>query len=156
MSIQTLKANIINAEIMRDKDIDDLLELIEVNLSAANIIAMNGTPVELIPAPPTGKFISVHKITFEMTRTSTAFTGGGAISIKFGGGGATVHGGTVAASVVTTGGAGRSCVELNPDGSNSVLVSEATNLVITNATGAFAAGTGTARVRIWYKTVNAA
>jgi hypothetical protein len=113
-------------------------------LTAAQIIAMNGAPVVLIPAQGAGKAIVVDNVTFKMTRTSTAFTGGGAVRVRYTGAGAGVVA-DIAASVVTTGGAG---VEYNnvrgQEATQTPL--QNTGVEISNLTGAFATGTGTADV----------
>src|SRR5262245_13746315 len=121
-----------------------------VTLTAANIIAMNGAPVEVVPAQGANRLIVVDSIIFKMNRTATAFTGGGAISFKFAGG-ATVSP-TIAATVVTTGGAGTEYSQLDKLEAALTPVPNAA-LQITNATGAFAAGTGTAEVTVTYTVV---
>lgn len=152
--MNTLREALVNPEVLADKVINDLLEYKEVSLSAANIIAMNGTPVEIVAAPGSGKYLSVSKIIFEITRTATAFTGGGVTTFQYSGG-AVVHASSIPASVIT-GGAGRVITELNVNTqANGVTIPENTKLTITNGTGAFAAGTGTAKVKIWYKTITA-
>ncbi len=126
-----------------------------VSLTAANIIAMYTTPVVLIAAQGSGKSIVVQKVAFTITRTSTAFTGGGAVIIQYA---ATANGAgtqsldSTLASTVVTGAAGTS-VSFR----NGAIVSDAASTVtqnvglyISNASGVFAAGTGTATVDIWY------
>src|ERR1043166_9470694 len=54
-----------------------------VALTAANLIAMYTSPVVLVPAQGAGKSIIVHKLIFTITRTSTAFTGGGAVIVQY-------------------------------------------------------------------------
>lgn len=121
---------------------------VRVALSAAEIIAMNATPKILIPAPGAGKAIVVDNVLFKMNRTATAFTGGGALSIQYTSGGADVAA-TIAASVVTTGGAGTEYN--NVRGQEATLTpTQNTSIEITNATAAFATGTGTAEVIIDY------
>lgn len=127
----------------------------QVNLTAANLIAMYTTPVALIPAQGAGKSIVVSKLVFTITRTSTAFTGGGAAIVQYA---ATANGaGTQAldstlASTVITGSAGTSISTRNgavmSDGASTV--TQNVGLFISNATAVFAAGTGTATVDIWW------
>lgn len=124
-------------------------------LTAANIIAMYTTPVALVAAPGAGKSIVVTKLAFTITRTATAFTGGGAAIVQYA---ATANGGgtqaldSTLASTVITGSAGTT-VSFR----NGAVVSDAASTVtqnvglyISNATAVFAAGTGTATVDVWY------
>lgn len=121
-----------------------------VALTAAQIIAMEATPVSVIAAPGAGLAIVVDSILFEMTTTSTQFTGGGAVSFVYHGGSVAVHAGSIPATVVTTT-AGTSYTVLGPAvATNGTTVPANTGVDITNATAPFAAGTGTAKVRIRY------
>lgn len=123
-----------------------------VALTAANIIAMFTTPVAILPAPGAGKAIIVSQILFEMTTTSTQFTGGGTVNFPYHGGSNCVPGVLLAAVVTTT--AGTSNTLLGPNnGTNGLTVPANTGIDITNGAGVFAAGTGTAKVQIWYSIV---
>ena len=132
-----------------------LIQTATVSLSAANIIAMNATPVSVLAAPGAGKAILVESILFEMTRTSTAFTGGGALNFQYHTTTTSVpHSGTIAATLVTTGGAGSAQTWLGPNvGTNGLVIPANEGIDITNATAAFAAGTGTAKVFLKYRVV---
>jgi hypothetical protein len=123
-----------------------------VNLSAANIIAMNGAPISLIPAPGAGRAIVIEEIIFKMVRTATAFTGGGAVEFRYTNGAGAQVTGTLAATVVTTAGAGTTYNKLLGVEASLVPAANAP-VVITNATAPFAAGTGAALVEIRYKVV---
>lgn len=117
---------------------------VTVSLSAAEMIAMYTTPKVLIAAPGAGKSIVVQKVAITTTRTATAFTGGGAAIVQYA---ATANGaGTQAGAAGTT-------VSFR----NGAVVSDAASTVtqnvglyVSNQTGVFAAGTGTATVDIWY------
>lgn len=123
------------------------------SITAANLIAMNGTPVAVVGAPGAGKAIVVDSVLFEMTTTSTQFTGGGAVSLVYHGGSVAVHAGSVPASTVTTT-AGTTNTLLGPAvATNGTVVPANTGVDITNATAVFAAGTGTAKVQIKYRIV---
>ena len=126
-----------------------------VALTAANMIAMYTTPVALIAAPGAGKSIAVTKMAFNITRTATAFTGGGAAIIQYGatanGGGTQALDSTLASTVIT--GAAGTTVSLR----NGAIISDLAaatiqnaGVYISNAAAVFAAGTGTATVDIWY------
>lgn len=123
-------------------------------LTAANIIAMNGTPITILAAPGTGKALIPALIMFEMTTTSTAFTGGGAVEFYYHGTTTNVVTGTIPASVVTAA-AGTSYTLLGPAAAtNGTTVLANTGIDITNATAAFAAGTGTAKIEILYNLIS--
>jgi len=127
-----------------------------VNLSAADLIAMYTTPVAIV-APVAGKAIIVDSMEIVVTRTSTAFTGGGTFGVQYA---ATANGaGTLTtaniAATVLTGAAGttytaRIPVVLSDVASASIA---GIGLYISNTTAAFAAGTGTAYVRVAYHLV---
>lgn len=126
-----------------------------VSLTAANLIAMYAAPVALLPAPGSGKSIVVTRVAFTITRTATAFTGGGAAIIQYGttvnGGGTQALDSTLAATVVT-GAAGTTVSCRNGAVISDLAAATIQNagVYISNATAAFAAGTGTATVDIWY------
>lgn len=124
-----------------------------VDLTAADIIAMYTTPIEVVPAK-TGKAIFVDAVEFDITRTSTAFTGGGVVAVQYdstaNGAGTATHA-TIAATVVT-GSAGETRTFRIPVVLSDVAASaiEGIGLYISNQTAAFAAGTGTARLTVHY------
>lgn len=130
---------------------------VEVPVTAAEIIAMYTTPKLLVPAV-SNKAIVVDSVEFIMTRTATQFTGGGAVSVQYS---ATANGaGTLAcsstlASTVITGTAGttysfRHTASISDTASATL---SGIGLYLSNATAVFATGTGTAVVRVTYRTV---
>jgi hypothetical protein len=124
-----------------------------VPLTAAQIIAMYTTPVSLIAAPGAGLAIVVNSILFEMTTTATAFTGGGAVSFVYTGGSVSCVTGTITTGTITAG-AGTSQTLMGPSAAtNGIALPSNTGISITNATQVFAAGTGTAVVKIAYTIV---
>jgi len=111
-----------------------------VSLTSANIKAMNATPVTLI-AGVTGKTIVIDDICLKMTTTTTGYTGGGAVEFRYtNGSGAKVT--ADIASTVITAGAGTSYT-INKSIVTSLTGVKDAPIVITNASAAFAAGTGT-------------
>jgi hypothetical protein len=125
-------------------------------LSAANIIAMYATPVAIVAAVP-GKAIVIDSMSFDITRTSTAFSGGGVVAVQYdstANGAGTATTATIAATVVT-GAAGRTITARIPVVQSDIATASITGigLYISNATAAFAAGTGTASVKIAYHLV---
>lgn len=125
---------------------------VQVPLTAAQIIAMGTTPVELIAAPGAGKAIIVDNITVKMTRTATAFVNGGAVEFRYTDASGAKVSADVAAALVTTGGAGTAFANVRGIEASITPVANAA-IVITNATAAFATGTGTAVVSIDYHIV---
>lgn len=129
---------------------------VTVSLTAAQLIAMYTTPVAIVPAI-TGKAIIVDSVEFDITRTATAFTGGGVVAVQYdstANGAGTATTATIAATVVT-GAAGRTItsripVNLSDVASASII---GIGLYISNATAVFAAGTGTATVKVKYHLV---
>lgn len=123
------------------------------SLTAAQLQAMFGAPVPIVAAPGAGKAIIVREIAFEMIASATAYTGGGAVSLVYHGTSTAVHAGSVPASVVTAG-AGTTVTELGiAVGANGTTVPANTGVDITNASAAFATGTGTAKVHIWFNII---
>ena len=119
-----------------------------VNLSAAQIIAMGTTPVEIVAAPGAGKCTIVDNITVKMVTTATAFTGGGAVEFRYTDASGAKVTADVAAAVVTAG-AGTSFTNVRGIEASLTCVANAA-IVVRNPTAAFAAGTGTAVITIDY------
>lgn len=124
---------------------------VQVSLAAADIIAMRTTPVSLIPAPGSGKIVVIDHVTMKMVRTSTAFTGGGAVEFRYTDGSGAKVSADVSATLVT-GAAGTAYSAVRGVTTELTPVANAA-VVITNATGVFAAGTGTGQVSIAYRVV---
>ena len=112
-------------------------------VTAAELIAMNATPKEILPAPGAGKTIVLLGAVLSYTG-GDVFTGGGTITLNMG---AVAQTGTVAAATLTTNGASSSINRMVPVGAISVAN---TALTLTNGTAAFAAGTGTAKVTVYF------
>ena len=119
-----------------------------VPLTAANIIAMNATPVTVLAAPGASKAIVLHKVMLRVTRTSTQFTGGGTVVVNYATGPVAAISTIAAANI--TGAAG--VIDATRYGIDAATV-ENDALVITNASASFATGTGTAVLHIWYSIV---
>lgn len=135
--------------------IDQAIHHVQVTLSAAEIFTLYSVGKQLVAAQGAGKTIVVTKVVFTITRTSTAFTGGGAGIIQYD---STVHGGgtqacdsTIASTVITGSAATTETVR------NGAVISDAASTLFQNkalyigaATADFAAGTGTATVDVFY------
>lgn len=126
---------------------------IVVNLSSAQILALNATPVTLIPAPGAGKLIIVRGITFKMVTTATAYANGGALEFRYTNASGAKVTADIAAGVVTAG-AGTSYTAVA--GVTTSLTGVVNSpIVIDNATAAFITGTGTAVITLNYEIVTA-
>jgi hypothetical protein len=116
---------------------------------------MYTTPKLLIAAAGAGKSILVTRASFRITRTSTAFTGGGAAIIQYNstanGAGTNACDSTMASTVIT-GSAGTTETARNGAVLSDVASTAIQNvgIYLSNATAVFAAGTGTATVELWY------
>lgn len=127
------------------QEIDNTIFVEEVELSAANIIAMNGTPVELVAAKGATKVIEFVGATYIFDFDSSQFTGGGAVVIE------EETSGTDLSSELAVG-----VVQAAADSLTSVTPVAATltadkGLFITNDTAAFAAGDSVMRVKVSYR-----
>ena len=120
-----------------------------VVLSSANILAMNGAPVTLIPAPGAGRVIVVEDIDFQIVRTATAYANGGAVEFRYTDGSGAKVSADIAAAVIT-GAAGTAYAKVLGLEASLVVVPNAP-LVVTNATAAFITGTGAGKFRIKYR-----
>jgi len=124
----------------------NIIQLATFSLTSANILAMYTTPVTVL-AGVTGKTIVVHRALLRTTITTTHYLSGGVITLAYGttGNAAT---GSIAAAVIAA--------AANAEGvmaGLSVVSGEALPIQITNATGAFTTGTGTAVVYLWYSLI---
>lgn len=132
----------------------NLIQTVTVSLTAAQLIAMYAAPVVLIAAPGTGLTVVVLDAVFKFTATATQFTGGGTVQLQYD---STTHAGgvtpltTFADTVITS---ASSSIQQMQSAAGTVLASNK-GIYISNATGAFAAGTGTATVNITYRIIAA-
>lgn len=141
----TLGAGTLNMDVATD-----LMVHKTVAISSANILAMNGAPVELIAAPAAGKNLVIHKVMFTMDTTATQYANGGVVVFQLGNtaaGAGTETTAQIAAAVVNAAGPATSYTTVIPVSYTGLA---ATGLFISNETAAFATGTGTATVDIWY------
>jgi hypothetical protein len=129
---------------------------VTVQLSAAQINGMYATPVQLVAAAGSGKTIIVTKAAVRLTRTSTAFAGGGAAIVQYGntvnGGGTQSLDSTLAAAYFTGSSGVSESVRNGAFLSDQGTALQNTGVYISNATAAFTTGTGTATVDVWYHT----
>jgi len=121
---------------------------VEVALTAANLIAMNTTPVTVVAAPGAGYALNFRNAVLIYDSTSTAFTNGGVITINYGSGGAAQSSNLAATFLTEPGDKIYNFERLNAAGGLTMPVN--TPLVITNAGAPFATGTGVCRLQITY------
>ena len=119
--------------------------VVQFALTSANILAMFGAPVTIYPAPAAGYVIQVDQVAIEFAPGGTNYTSGGAISVQYTGGSA-VHSSTIPAATFQS---GTKSMNILPPVTAVLQAPAATGLTITNATGAFATGNGTAVIWIW-------
>jgi hypothetical protein len=126
-----------------------------ISLTAAQINALNTSPVTIVPAPGAGLAVVLEGLVIEINRTATAFTGGGTVyPIYAGAVGTWLTASTVAAADFTTGGAGQVVRYMAPAASaGGVLVPANTAIQLYAATANFATGTGNAKVFVTYSVV---
>jgi hypothetical protein len=111
-------------------------------LTSANILALNATPITLVPAPGTGKCTFVNRIAMKMVTTATGYANGGALEFRYTNASGTKVTADIAAAVVTAG-AGTSFTSV---GGIEASLTGVTNAVIcvSNATAPYITGTGSA------------
>lgn len=151
-NIATNAADIAAIEAFQDANVT-APKTVEVEITNANIIAMNGTPVDVVAAPGAGKALEFVSAVLIYDYDTAAYTDGGAVSINYGSGGAAISTTIAAAnSFAATGDKVFQMSRLNAAGGYTMPVN--TSLAITNDTAAFvdpgtAAGVG--RLQITYR-----
>lgn len=125
----------------------------QAGLTAAQLIAMGTTPVSILPAPPAGQAIVVERIVVELDLTATAFTGGGVVHFYYHGLTVEIMSASLAAATVQAGIGTYVFVLAAAETAGGSVVTPALGIDITNATEAFAAGTGTAVVTVVYSVI---
>jgi len=126
-----------------------------VSLSAAQINGMAAAPVQLVAAPGAGKTLVVDKVAIRLTRSATAFASGGVGIVQYGptvtGGGIQALDSTIAATFFTGAAGASETVRNGAVMSDTGTTLQNLGLFISNQTGAFTTGTGTATVDVWYR-----
>lgn len=134
------------------------IQVSDITLSSAQILAILSTPITLIPAPGVGFFLYIHKVIMRMLGGSAAYTDvGGAVSLAVGG--LTVALASNAIFLVTAtpnrrtqiidfasaaAGTGVTGTAANPPTEDNAA------FVMSKVTNTFAAGTGTMHVTTYY------
>lgn len=128
----------------------------EITLSNANVTGMYAAPVELVAAPGAGSAIVVHRVFVQHEYDTAAFTGGGAVVIQYSNtanGAGTQAADTLSDSIFTTG-AQTGQMQNGQLPVSATTIYDNVGIYISNQTAAFATGSGTALVRIWYSIIS--
>jgi hypothetical protein len=127
----------------------------QFTLTNAQVLGMEATPVELLPAPGTNSVYVINKATLVNLNTGTAYANGGAITIGYGTTAATnALSGTVAATFLTS----PTATEIITVAGGVTSATAGTSLLnepiyITNATAPFITGTGTLQIQLEYSLI---
>jgi predicted RecA/RadA family phage recombinase len=127
-----------------------LLQKAVVTLTAAQIMAMNGAPVSILPAPAAGQVLVIDQIIAQMKPGGTQFTGGGAVTFQYHGTAVAPHSGNIPAATINSATGSENVV---PPPTGTIQPPAATGLDITNAAAAFATGNGTLVVTVFYSII---
>jgi len=127
-----------------------VLQKAVVTLTAAQIIAMYGTPQSILPAPAAGQVLVIDQIIAQMKPGATQFTGGGAVTFQYHGTAVVPHSGNVPAATINAAAVSENVV---PPPTGTIQPPAATGLDITNGTAAFATGNGTLVVTVFYSII---
>lgn len=127
-----------------------LIQKSVVTLTAAQIIAMSGTPVGILPAPAAGQVLVVDQFIVQVKPGGTQFTGGGAVSFQYHGTAIVPHSANVPAATINSATGSENVV---PPPTGVIQPPAATGIDITNGTAAFATGNGTMIVTVFYSII---
>ncbi len=156
MSTINTYSDIFRRDKLKEKfqEIDETIYTLEVDISAANIIAMNGTPVEVIPSAGAGKSLHFVDAVLIYDYDTAAYTGGGVITLEYSGGAAVSTDIAAVDGFAAAGDKVFSMASLNAAGGYTMPVN--TGIDITNATGAFVdpgTAVGVGRLKVTYRVV---
>ena len=128
----------------------------EVNyaLTSANILAMNGAAVTILPAMGANKVTIVEHIFLKMVTTATQYANGGAVEFRYTNASGAKVTADIAAAVITAG-AGTSYTA-NAGITTSLTALANALICVTNATAAFITGTGTGVITIRFRVIDVA
>lgn len=129
-----------------------------VSMTLAQFNGMYAAPFQILPAPGAGNIIVLERALIYMNYGSAQLTSGGAVAFQYGN---TVHGGGPLASNTEqasdfTGAAANQNFWFNGSSGNGSNMADQTNvgLFLSNATAAFATGTGASfNIHVWYNIV---
>ena len=130
-----------------------------VSFTSANITGMYATPVLVLAAPGNGNINIIDSIQWDYSFLTAAYTAGGLITAQYGttdhAGGTIVTLGIPASALTGLAASGQMYDVATPFGGANTVVENAA-VYMSNATQAFASGSGTAKLYIRYRTVTPA
>jgi hypothetical protein len=124
-----------------------LIQVAQINFTAAQWNVLFTTPATLIPAPGAGKSILVDYALLRYVYGGTAFTGGGTVSIQYSGGVAAAT--TVASTQITAAASSDNLMT----STGTLAATQNAAITISVATANFATGNGTFQVYVYYSTL---
>lgn len=135
----------------------NITQYAKVPMTLANFTGMYAAPFQLVAAPAAGLMIMLESMILEWVYGSAALTAGGAITAQLGNtvhAGGTIMSGSIAAADLT----GLAASSAEKVGSVLAITANtsltALGLFLSNATAAFATGTGgSANIHIWYRVI---
>jgi hypothetical protein len=127
---------------------DSQLGQVTVTLTAAQVIAMFTTPVQIVPSAGAGKVVQFVDAVNYLDAGATPFSGGG--TVRFQNGTGTILSSTAAATTITS---ATDVVATIPSSSTTSLLAANEGIFISNASGVFAAGDGTLKVTVNYRVI---
>jgi hypothetical protein len=130
----------------------NLLQALTATLSTAQVEAMHGTPITIVPAPGAGLVLIVDSIVVQTKPGATQFTGGGVVTFPYHGTSVLAHGASddIAAAVINS--ATGTVNQMSAVGA-AIQPPSNTGLDITNASAAFATGNGSLVVTVNYHVI---
>jgi len=124
---------------------------VRVALSSAQILALNSTPVQIVPAPGLAKVVIAESIALQMTTTATQYANGGALEFRYTNASGAKVSADIAAAVVTAA-AGTSYTSVA--GVTTSLTNVVNSGIFVNcATAPFITGTGTGIISCKFRVV---
>lgn len=141
---------VITGKIKGSQGIIGVAERRTVTLTTAQLLALFSTPVEIVPAPGTGKYISVDEIVVKGPASgSTAYTGANAVEARYTNGAGSKVTGDIAAALLNS-------VTSRVDKVIGAAVTAVANapVVLAVPTANPGAGTGSLTVDVIYRVVN--
>ena len=123
-----------------------------VTLSAADILALNGSPKALVATPGSGKVLVIEKVLIQFKHTSTNYLAGGTVAVVYTGQTTALTAALLAAVFLANADSITALGALAAATNGQTLLAN-TGLSLYNAGSEFTTGTGTAVVTVWYTVV---
>jgi len=147
MSTINTYENIFQLSKLKDKfnELDDTIFVAEASLTAAEIKALNTTPIEVVAAPGAGKVLELVGATLIFDYGTTQMAAGGAVVLE-----EETSGTDLSSTVADT------VIQAAADSINTMIpvaaaVTANKGIFITNATADFTTGDSVARVKVAYR-----